>query len=485
VPATTVPSASDRPAAPAAGASPRATGRRLVPAALLVAALSLLAPWALAFDPQMWLVWGRDLTRFTLDTRAGPSWKPGPVLLTAPFSLAGDAAPALWLVVARAGALLAVAGAWTLARRLAGPVAGAAAASAMALSPWWLPNAALGNSEGILAAAALWAVVAHLEGRHRAAVLLGLVAALLRPEAWPFLLAYGVWAWRADPRARPALVVAAVAVPVLWFGPDVTGGGGALGASNAARGEASEGSAKNADLPVLAVLWDALTIGGLPAALCALVAGFAPARLVDRFGPARVADRLGPARVADRGERPGRWPALLLLGAAAWVGIVAAMTAAGYAGNPRYLVAAAAVLAVLGGIGAVRLAALARLPGAAALALPLVVGAFALGGLRDDLGEVGERAERRTALPEAVRDAGGRDALVRCAEVRTASVVRGLVAWELDVSPWQLNAAPGPPAVVLQMVPYAGGPPDPTFATTGYERRAARGGWTVWTACGG
>jgi hypothetical protein len=464
VPATTVPSASDRPAPPVTAAARPAARLRLVAVALLVAALSLLAPWALAFDPQMWLVWGRDVTHFTLDTRAGPSWKPGPVLLTAPFSLAGDAAPVLWLVVARAGALLAVAGAWTLARRLSGPLAGAAAAGAVALSPWWLPNAALGNSEGILAAAVLWAVVAHLEGRHRAAVVLGLVAALLRPEAWPFLLAYGVWAWRADPRARAALLVAAVAVPVLWFGPDVTGGGGALGASNAARGEASEGSAKNADLPVLAVLWDALTIGGLPAALCALVAGLGGA----------------PGRV-----RAGSWPRILLLGAAGWVAIVAAMTAAGYAGNPRYLVAAAAVLAVLGGIGAVRLAALARLPAAAALVLPLAVGALAFGGLRDDLGEVGARADRRTALPEVIRAAGGRDALVRCAKVRAASVARGLVAWELDVSPWRLNETPEAPAVVLQMVPYAGGPPDPAFTTAGYERRAAAGGWTVWTACGG
>ena len=36
----------------------------------------------------------------------------------------------------------------------------------MALSPWWLFNTALGNSEGLLAAAVLWAVVAHLERPH-------------------------------------------------------------------------------------------------------------------------------------------------------------------------------------------------------------------------------------------------------------------------------------------------------------------------------
>ena len=61
---------------------------------------------------------------------------------------------------------------------------------------------ALGNSEGLLAAAALWAVVAHLDGHRRAALALGTAAALLRPEVWPFLGLYGLWLWRAEPGAR-------------------------------------------------------------------------------------------------------------------------------------------------------------------------------------------------------------------------------------------------------------------------------------------
>jgi hypothetical protein len=455
------------PTAPSAARGPRgrepARALTLCGGALVVAALSLLAPWALAFDPQMWLVWGRDVTRLTLDTRAGPSWKPGPVLLTAPFSLFGDAAPALWLVAARTGALLALAGAWTVGRRLAGPWAGAAAAGAMAASPWWLPNAALGNSEGLLAAAVVWAVAAHLSGRDRAAVALGLAAALLRPEAWPFLILYGAWAWRARPGTRPMLVLAAIAVPVLWFGPDVAGGGGALGASDAARGEPSEGSAKLAEHPVLTVLWDAVRIGGVPVALCALAAVAAGWR------------RAAGVRVEH----------VLALGASAWVALVAVMTAAGYAGNPRYLVAAAALLATLAGVGAVRLLLLARLPASVALALPLVVGGLAFGGVQDALRDVGVRADRRTALPRLVEAAGGRDALLRCAPVRTAGVVRGLVAWELDVSPWRINAAPERPAVVLQMRPYAGGPPDPAFDTAGYRRLAAVPGWTAWGSCDG
>ena len=68
----------------------------------------------------------------------------------------------------------------------------------MALSPWWLSNTALGNSEGLLAAAVLWAVVAHLGGRERAALVLLTAAGLMRPEVWPFLGLYGLWLWKRE-----------------------------------------------------------------------------------------------------------------------------------------------------------------------------------------------------------------------------------------------------------------------------------------------
>ena len=102
-------------------------GAAVTGAAVAIAAASLLLPWALAFDPQAWVVWGRDVGRFALDTSGGPSWKPLPVVITTPLALAGDPAPALWLLVARTGGLLAIAGAAVLGARLGGAVAGAAA----------------------------------------------------------------------------------------------------------------------------------------------------------------------------------------------------------------------------------------------------------------------------------------------------------------------------------------------------------------------
>jgi hypothetical protein len=428
--------------------------RALVPAAIALAAVSLLLPWALAFDPQAWVVWGRDASRFALDTSGGPSWKPLPVAVTTPLALTGDPAPALWLVVARAGGLLALAGAWALAARLGGTVAGAAAAAVMALSPWWLFNTALGNSEGLLAAAALWAVVVHLEGHHRAALALGTAAALLRPEVWPFLGLYGLWLWRAEPGARPAVVAAGVAVPLLWLGPDVLGIGGALSASRAARGEPSLGSAALEDVPGPAVLADAVALLTVPATLAAVAGTIAGPRL---------------ARV-------------LAAAAVAWIAIVAVMAQAGYAGNPRYLVAAMAFGCVLAGAGAAWLGRWIPAPVAAAV-LVVAVGAVTLDDLRDQVSDVGARADRREALPAMVADAGGRDAIVGCAPVRTAPDVRPLVAWELDISMKGIDRPPEPPVVVVRWRPHGGGPVEPELPSGDFEPLGRAPYWEAEAAC--
>src|SRR3954471_21404794 len=76
-------------------------------ACLALAALSLLVPSAPTTDPWGWILWGRQLIHFHLDTVVGgaPSWKPLPVVVATPLALAGGAAPALWMLVARAGGL--------------------------------------------------------------------------------------------------------------------------------------------------------------------------------------------------------------------------------------------------------------------------------------------------------------------------------------------------------------------------------------------
>jgi hypothetical protein len=454
--------------APHLQSSAAVRGAALVVAALAVAALSLLRPYALAFDPWAWSVWGREVGRLALDTTSGPSWKPFPVLFTTPLALFGSATPALWLIVARAGGLLALAGVFALAARLGGRWAGAAAVAAMALSPWWLYNTALGNSEGLLAASVTWAIVAHLNGHRRAALALLTAASLMRPEVWPFLIAYGVWMWRDD---RRAVLLAGALVVLLWFGPDVVGAGGALDASKTGRGIPSPGSAKLADIPALALLGDTATLFTIPALLAALVA-------------------------VVTGDRTVR---LLAAGAVGWVAIVALMTTAGYAGNPRYLVAAAAVGAALAGVGAVRAAnevsRIARgiratpreqsrlaAPIGAALLVAAVL-AVTAGDLRAQVRELDSRAAASGAFEGALARAGGKDALLRCSRIRTSSRARSLVAWRLDLPLRDLDARPARPAVVIRAKWFYGQGLEPP-RQPGYRTVVSTPYWQLVESCG-
>jgi hypothetical protein len=436
-------------------------GTVVVGVALVLAALSLLRPYALAFDPMAWSVWGREVGRLALDTSSGPSWKPFPVLFTTPLALFGGATPSLWLIVARAGGLLALAGAFALATRLGGRWAGVAAAAVMALSPWWAFNTALGNSEGLLAAAVTWAVVAQLSGRHRGALALLTAASLMRPEVWPFLGAYGVWLWRRDPGDRRVVLLAGALIPLLWFGPDLVGAGGALDASKTARGIPSPGSAKLADFPALALLGDTASLFTIPALIAALFA----------------------AAVGGRTVR------LLAAGAVGWVAIVALMTTAGYAGNPRYLVAAAAVGAALAGVGAVRAASIMLRRFAAhadvigTLVLVAAVLAVTLGDLRVQSRELSSRAAAAGAFDGVLARAGGRDALMRCSRIRTSTRARSLIAWRLDLPLRDLDARPSRPAVVIRAKWFYGQGLEPP-RDPGYQTRVTSPYWQIVAACG-
>src|SRR4051812_24656099 len=178
---------------------PAATERRkraaptlplLVLGCFALAALSLAGPSVPTQDSWSWIVWGREVAHLTLDTTAGSSWKPLPVLFTTPFSLFGDIAPELWLVVARAGGLLAILFAYRIAARLAGPplgvVAGVVAAVSMA-SADWLRYLAHGNVEPLSAGLVLGAIDRHLDGRGGGGGGVGGVAGPGRPGVVPLL----------------------------------------------------------------------------------------------------------------------------------------------------------------------------------------------------------------------------------------------------------------------------------------------------------
>lgn len=415
-------------------AAPTADGRSGVPSAVVVcvalAAASLALPAALSFDPWAWLVWGREVGDLALDTTGGPSWKPLPVLVTTVLAPLGDLAVPAWIVLIRAGALLAVVAAYRLAARAAGPAAGVVAGVLLVLTPDGDPRflrlVGEAHVDPVSVALVLFAAESHLDRRPVRALALGLCLALLRPEAWPFLGCYAVWFWARQPGRRPLVALVLLTVPVLWFGGDWWGSGDVWHGADAAQVSAGE--------PVIDRFVDAL--------------GVAAAMVVVPAWPA-----VGVALVTAR-RRGERAPQVLAGAAASWTVLVLLMAVTlGYAALSRFYLPAAGIFCVLAGIGAVRaVAALRRRPSVVPLAVVVVAG-IALAtpraaGVVPILGAVAERGHVEADLDRVIADAGGR-ALASCGEVAVegSGLLRTAVAWKLEVpmhrNPLQLSDGSG------------------------------------------
>lgn len=393
-----------------------------VVACLAVAVASLLWQATPGFDPWMWAQWGRDLAGGQLDTTMVVAWKPLPVLTTAPLSLLGLPAAEAWLVVARAGGLLAVVAAYRLATRVAGRGAGGVAAAALLLSPAvdgrFLRLVLQGSVEPLVAALCLVAVECHLDRRDRAAVLLLAAAALARPEVWGLLVLYAAWQWRRAPSLRPWLLATVVGLPVVWLGGDWIGSGDPL--TGATRAQVLDTRSEQIRQAV-----------------------FATSRTVAI--PVWVAAAVGAATALRR-----RDPTLVVLTVAAlgWIVVIGAMALVfGYAAIGRFLLPAAAGLCVVAGVGTVRLVDLGGHRRRSRLVVSIVLAAvtvpFAVPVARMALGDEGVAlTTRRAALAEDLDQllarAGGRDAVLACGAVGVGTgphfgVLWPAVAYKLDV----------------------------------------------------
>lgn len=377
--------------------------RNLLAGCLLLAGVSLLLPSAPTYDPWSWIEWGREVAHLELDTTGGPSWKPLPVMFTTVFAFFGkidDAIPpALWIVVARAGALLAMALAFKLARRLVGPgapgiAAGVVAATALALTPQWLRYAAHGNEAPLAVAMMLWAVHSHLDGSRRGALALGFVACLMRPEVFPFLALYAAWSWRSEPATRRLITGCAVALPLLWLVPEWIGSGQPFAAGAQASSEPSW-SLSLRDHPWLALL----------------------SRAHDVTGPVLEAGVVVAAVVALR--RRDRVELALAGVGVAWVALVAVMTQAGFSGNARYLLPAIVIACLLTGVavGHVLRAAPRPAVAVAVVAAMLVIAAPLSSDRAADLPRQARAAAKTAELDRDLRTivarAGGADAVLK------------------------------------------------------------------------
>lgn len=316
----------------------------LVACAILAALSAAVLPTVPSYDPWSWVVWGREVSdpHLSFIVNGGPSWKPLPVMFTTVFGLFGGAAPTLWVITARIGGLMAFVAAYRLAAlavtRLghprAAPVAGVLAAAGLVMTQDWAYYWFRGASEVVLVGAALWALDRLIAGRRWQAFGLGIALGLMRPEAWPFMIAFGIWLALREPTWRVRLTVLAglLLMPFAWFvPPGVSTGQYLLAATHASDYNGHLGA--HPFLEVLRRGVDDQTVAILALALLA------------------VAITL----VRER-ERLILW---LAAGAAAWWVVVVGMTLDGYPGLERFYLPAAAVACVLAGVGVVRIGALA------------------------------------------------------------------------------------------------------------------------------
>ncbi len=451
-----------------------------------IAAVSLLYPSSPGYDPWAWLIWGREIAELDLSTDNGPSWKPLPVAFTTVFSFAGDAAPALWLLVARAGGLLALAMAFRVAARLAGrmgTLAGVVAVLGVLLAGDFFALSARGWSEPLLAGFVLLAFERHLDGARRTAFGLVFAAALIRPEVWPFLALYGVYLWRRDPARRPLIVVLLLLVPVLWFGPDLVASGDPLRSQVRAQ-DPLPGRPALAEHPALEVLRQGRELLLAPIQILAALAG-------------------AYAAVAFARRRTEGATLVVALGCVAWVAIVAVMAEFGYTGNPRYLVPAAVGVCVLAGVGAALLIEgvllglertlkrpIGLLPASLAASIVLLAalapsGSPAIDELKLGAKRVRSQGEVPADLEDAVRMAGGRERLLACGDVFTGPFQVPLAAWTLRIPIRDVSSSARSPGVVFRVRPKAleSEPPSPVAAKDPFRLVARTPRWEVLTSC--
>lgn len=424
----------------------------LAAAALALGALTLLYPSTPTYDPWAWIIWGREIAHFDLQTTGGPSWKPFPVIFTTVFSLFGDAAPDLWLVVARGGAVLAVMLAFRLAARLTGGwgvpaiTAGLVGAVALIISSQFVRTMALGNSEGLMVAFTLWGIERHLDGKYRQAFVLAFLASLLRPEIWPFLGLYGLWLVLIDRRALWLVVSGFALTLALWFLPEYWGSGNFNRAADRAQ-QPNPNSPAFAAHPFVEVIKDTWPLVITPvkaAAAFALVLA-----TIDWI----------------RNRRQGAVLAVGLLGIS-WIVLIGLMTEAGFSGNPRYIILGTSMLAVVGGVGFGRVigfvgSAATRVAGprvatAAGIVVFLVLAVATAHWAKprfenfDDLDRaLRYQAELRFDLDRALGKAGGADAFKACGHATAGKFSVPLVAWYLDEHTLDVGLVPTPQGVLV------------------------------------
>ncbi|HEY3771891.1 MAG TPA: hypothetical protein VGL69_02770 [Solirubrobacteraceae bacterium] len=447
---------------PAVIRSSMGSARGWVIACVALAVLSWATlPTVPSYDPFSWIVWGREVVvpHLAFFVGGGPSWKPLPFGFTVIYALFGSAAPALWVITARIGGLLGWVAAWRLAARLCpgrwGLVAGAIAVGGLLTTQDYGYYFMRGASEPGLVACTLWAIDRLLEGRRGSAFWLLIAASLIRPEWWPYTVAFGSWlsvrggAWWQSWRGRTVVMGGLLLIPLGWFGPPWLGGDDPLlAAHNAALYNGQLGPD-----PLRAVIGRAVDIQIWPLLAAAFL-----------FVVWVVVVDIRRRATSTRGWVIGVLGAFVCIW---WVEVIVMTIWLGYPGLERFFLPAAAVVCVLGGtgIGGVGRAVSGSVRDrgrpeiVAAVAGGMVVAAMVAGSVLVSRGAVdlllgaeGQAAlAQRTlnGLSSSVAAAGGRRAVLPCSSSFAAvnHSAQPALAWDLRVTLQRVGSAMTRPGV--------------------------------------
>lgn len=382
-----------------------------------------------AYDAAGWMAWGRQILHWNLNLYGQPAWKPLPLIVTLPAALTGHRGQIwLWELAACGAAvgapLMAARLAYRLSPRGGGhvawlpPLVGALiAAGTVASMSDYFKLVLQTNSDPLIVLLFLAAFDRLLSRRYGWALLMFWLAALGRPEVWPFLGLYVMWLWLKVPHLRPWTVVTLLLLAAAWFvAPGLTSnswlspGSQALNAPTVIHGSKLTG---------------------------------VPNRLRTLTGRTMQLEILGSlVLVAVRRNRG----ALLLAGAGIlWTAIELAFALHGWAASQRFLMEGGSCLAVVGGVGAAhaltwpswRRVGL-RWIGAAAVVAVAVAGVFFIHQtVRTDRTLVdGKRitVQYLDRLSQLVAMDGGARAIRSCGQPVTGIGWQSILAWELDMN---------------------------------------------------
>ena len=389
-----------------------------------------------SYDGYGWLVWGRQVLHWNLNTDGAPSWKPLPFLFTLPYAVAGRGQMWLWMGTAVAGAVVGAVFAARVAFRLTGPsperryapyVAGAFAGIAVLGINTYMQLVLIANSDPLIVAVLLAAVDCHLCRRYRLAFGVLVLASLGRPEAWVLAGLYGLWLmWEVRTVSICVMVITGlVFIPACWF-----------------------------SIPALtSKSW--FISGDLALNQQTVIHGNKIVGVINRFRslyelPMQLAMLIGVVLAVLRRDRA----TLLVVGAAAtWVLIEIAFAYHGWSAVSRYMIEPAAVMVAVagGGIGWLladtRTSSVVRWLGPV-VALGLIVAiapeaSSRVRTVRHEIQDSRHSAKQIDRLHKVIDDDGGPDAIKACGQPVSLLGFQSTVAWFVNVNVGNVGFRPG------------------------------------------